>query len=175
MSGRSGKFSVRARALHWLTAMTIFIALPLGFSLSGASPAMMDTLYRAHWSFGLLALCLAVLRVANRISGDHPGEYAELTRFEATLSSVIHKALYVLIVAVPMGGWAGKSAYGGAITVFGLFDMPPLLAQNTEIGERILAVHGVMAKLLSLCIILHIAGALKHAFVNRDGVLRRMM
>lgn len=168
-------YSARARALHWTTALAVFAAIPLGLSLERASPETMDMLYRAHWSIGFLALLLAVLRIANRLAGDHPGDYPGLTRFEATLSSVVHKALYVLIVAVPLLGWLGKSAYGGAITVFGLFDLPPLMAQNTPLGERLLGVHGLAAKLLILCIVLHVAGALKHAVINRDGVLRRML
>lgn len=175
MKAQSAKFSTLAIALHWSTALAIFIAIPLGLSLERATPQTMDMLYRAHWSFGLLALFLAALRIANRFRGDHPGDYPGLTRFEATMSSIVHKALYLLIIAVPLLGWLGKSAYGGAITVFGLFDVPPLLSQNTSLGERILGAHGVAAKLLILCIVLHIAGALKHALINKDGVLRRML
>ncbi|HRJ70394.1 MAG TPA: cytochrome b [Beijerinckiaceae bacterium] len=168
-------YSPLARRLHWLTALAIVVAFPLGVALDKASPAMMDTLYRAHWSFGLLALFLAVPRVANQLRGDTPGRYPGLTRFEAVASSIVHKLLYLLILAVPLAGWLGKSAYGGAITVFGLFDMPALLSQNQTLGERILTVHTSLAKLLALCIVLHVAGALKHAFINRDGVLKRML
>lgn len=174
MTSASVSFSRLARVLHWLTALAIIIAFPLGMALERAAPAMMDVLYRAHWSFGLLALALAVPRVLNRLRGDYPGDYPGLTRLEATASSIIHKLLYVLMIAVPLGGWLGKSAYGGPIAVFGLFDMPALLAQDQALGERILGVHKAMAKLLALCILLHVAGALKHAFINRDGVMRRM-
>lgn len=174
MSQAQHSFSPLARRLHWLTALAIFITFPLGMALERAAPAMLDMLYRAHWSFGLLALFLALPRIANRLRGDHPGDYPGLTRFEATASSVIHKLLYVLMVAVPVGGWLGKSAYGGPITVFGLFDMPALLAQDQALGERILGVHTAMAKLLALCILLHVAGALKHRFITRDGVMQRM-
>ena len=175
MSEAFRPFSPLSQLLHWATALAIFIAFPLGLSLERAAPALTDTLYRLHWSFGLLVLALAVPRIVNRLWGHHPGPYPDLTRFEAMASSVVHKLLYVLMVAVPLGGWLGKSAYGGAITVFGLFDMPALLAHDEALGERILGVHKAGARLLALCVLLHVAGALKHAFINRDGVMQRML
>ena len=175
MNASPERYSSASIILHWMNAAAIFAAIPLGISLEHAPAAWTDTLYRLHWSFGLMALAIVFCRMANRAGSKPPAAYASLTRLEFVLSSIIHRVLYILLLIVPTLGWAGKSAYGGKITVFGLFDMPAILTQNTARGEQILAVHGIAAKLLILCIILHVVGALNHALIKRDGVLRRML
>ena len=169
------RYSASSITLHWLMFLVIATAVALGMSLSRAAEGWGDTLYRLHWSFGLAALGLAVVRLFNRLVMGTPPEHPTLTRLESVVSTFVHRALYVLMLVVPMLGWLGKSAYGGAITVFGLFNMPALLAQNEALSKKLLGAHGMAVKLLMLCIALHIAGALNHALIKRDGLIWRML
>ena len=169
------RYSAAAIALHWLMLVVIACAVGFGLSLDHAPDGWGDTLYRLHWSFGLTALALAILRLGNRLIAGAPAEHPTLTRLESVLSSLVHKALYGLMLLVPLLGWLGKSAYGGAITVFGLFNMPALLAQNEALAKKLLGAHEIAVKLFMLCLVLHIAGALNHALIKRDGLILRMM
>lgn len=169
------RYGAPAIALHWLVAITLAITIPLGMMLEHPPQGWGDTVYRLHWSFGILALCLGGLRLINRLGAPAPAPYAGLTPWEKTLSSLTHLALYALLIIVPVLGWAGKSAYGGAITVFGLFDLPALVAQNEAAAKTLLGLHKLAVKGLIFFAVLHVVGALFHAIVRRDGVMARMM
>jgi cytochrome b561 len=169
------RYPARSIALHWLVVLVLAATFPLGMALSRAPDGWGDTLYRLHWSFGLLALALAFLRTANRLIGGAPAPHPGLTRLESVLSNLVHKALYLLLLLAPLLGWLGKSAYGGPITVFGLFDMPALLPPSEALAKTFLGAHKIVVKLLMACIVLHVAGALNHLFIKRDGLLLRMM
>ena len=161
--------------LHWLTVLLILAAFALGVSMTRAPEGWGDTLYRLHWSCGATVLFLTVLRVINRVVAGVPVPYAGLTRIEAVLSKAVHHALYVLLFVVPILGWLGKSAHGGDITIFGLFNLPPLIGQDEVLSKRLLGVHKITVMLLVLTAGLHVAGALNHALIKRDGVLARML
>lgn len=175
MSTSANRYSLRSILLHWITVIAIFAAVGLGLRLEHPPEGWGDTLYRLHWSFGMTVLFLVVLRVINRLKTPPPAPYAGLTPMERKLSVSVHHLLYVLMVVVPVLGWLGKSAYGGPITIFGLFDMPALLSPNEDTAKRLLGLHKIAVKVLMLTIALHIAGALNHALIKRDGVLRRML
>ena len=167
-------YSAPARFFHWLTVALIAIVVALGSQLEHPPPGWGDTLYRLHWSFGMTILFVTIARLAWRIVNGAPPDYPGLTPFERIASHAVHHTLYALLFIVPVIGWLGKSAYGGDITYFGLFNMPALLPHNEALGTRILWWHGVVVKLMMACVVLHVAGALMHLFVKRDGVFRRM-
>jgi len=171
----AARYSHTSIALHWITVVFLIAVFGLGMTLEHPPEGWGDALYRLHWSFGLSVLAISLLRLANRLARGAPAPYAGLTRLEAWLSAFVHKALYVLLIAAPLLGWLGKSAYGGAITVFGLFDMPALLGQNEELAKRFLGAHKLVVKLLFAVVALHVAGALNHALIRKDGVLARML
>ena len=169
------RYRMSAILLHWLTVLAILCAVPLGKMLEHPPQGWGDTLYRLHWSFGMLVLYLWVFRFANRIIGGAPPPYEGLTSMEKLLSGVVHLALYALLFLAPLLGWLGKSAYGGEITVFGLFNMPRLLGQDEALAKQLLGFHKLAVKALIACILLHVAGAMNHLIIRRDGVMRRML
>lgn len=169
------RYSTTSIALHWITFLVIFGAILMGMQLEHPPEGWGDTLYRLHWSFGLTALALLILRVLNKLLLGAPPPYAGLTPVERTLSQAVHHFLYLLMLMVPLLGWLGKSAYGGPISVFGLFTVPALLAPDERLAKLFLGAHKLAVKALIACILLHVAGALNHALIKRDGVLARML
>jgi cytochrome b561 len=165
--------------IHWLTAIAVLVALPLGIIIGNApegsfSSATQDTLYNAHRSFGMLVLALAVLRVISRARNGTPPPAASLTKFERIASVSAHHLLYILIFLVPLLGWLGTALFGAPITVFHLFTIPPGLPTNQPLASWVFLLHQIGAILMTLIVAAHVAGAVKHAF-KRDGVFSRMM
>lgn len=174
MTDAPARYSSPSILLHWVFVLVMAATVPLGASLSRAPEGWGDTLYRLHWSFGMTALALALLRLANRLIHPPPLPHPTLTPLESTLSNLVHKALYLLMIVVPVLGWLGKSAYGGEITIFGLFAMPALVSQDEALAKTLLGLHKIAVFAFIGTIGLHVAGALNHALIKRDGVLARM-
>jgi len=90
-------------------------------------------------------------------------------------SEITHRLLYLLVILVPLSGWLMSSAKGFQTVLFGVFPIPDLLSKNPPLGAALEQVHWTLNKMLLAAIALHIAAALKHAIVDRDGVLQRML
>jgi cytochrome b561 len=168
-------YSGIAKTLHWLMALVILSALPIGIALDKVPEGpIQNTLYDIHRSLGACVLFLALIRLAYRVTQGAPPPEPTLTAFERIVSHAVHMLLYVLMIAVPIGGWAATSAYGAPVVVFWLFELPPLLSKNEHLSEQLFALHKIGALTLGALVVLHIAGALMHGVVKRDGVLARM-
>lgn len=83
--------------------------------------------------------------------------------------------MYALFFIVPLLGWAYSSASGFQIVVFGVLPLPDLLSANKELAETIKPLHGLAAWALCALVVLHVAAALKHQFIDRDGLIGRML
>lgn len=172
------RYGFTARLLHWVIAAFVVCMIPLGLYMVARGEttnfdAVTGSLYSLHKLLGFLVLWLIVLRVLVRLRRGAPPPVATLTPFERMASHAVHAALYLLLLVVPLLGWAGISAYP-ALNVFELFDLPAILSPDEGLAKRILGLHGLLAQLLGLLAALHIAAALRHRFIKRDGVMRRM-
>ncbi len=160
-------------ALHWLLTLLLVAALAIGtFALKtvpNGSPDKIDAL-RGHMIAGGLILLLTLLRLAVRLKTAHPAPastgYALLDR----LAPATHWALYGLVLLMAGSGVAMSVLAGLPGIVFGGVGSLPV--NFDALPPR--AVHGIVAKLLMLAMALHIAAALYHQFVRRDGLLARM-
>ncbi len=178
-----------ARLLHWATAGVILFLLGLGFYMvevlsSTDSETLLErfALTQTHKSWGVAAFALAMLRLIWRVLNPTPTLPEGMTPLERTLAHGGHIALYICMFAMPISGWLMASAsplqdtYGIKNMVFGLFEMPdPFVPGSAELDEVLKAIHFYVALALVLLILGHIAASLKHALINRDGVLRRML
>jgi cytochrome b561 len=168
-------YSATAKTFHWLMVIVIFTTIPIGISLERLPEgSFQNTMFDVHRSLGAVILFLALLRLANRLVRGTPRPDRSLAPHERILSGLVHKTLYLLMIVVPLLGWAATSAYGAPVTVFWLFELPPLLAKNQGLATTLFTVHKVAALTMGGLILLHIAGALMHAF-RRDGVVSRML
>ena len=174
----SARYSFAARLLHWIVAAFVICMIPLGLYMvsRGAATnfdAVTGRLYDLHKLAGFTVLWLIVLRLFVRIRRGAPPPVETLTPPERIASNAVHHVLYVLLLVVPVLGWAGISAYP-ALSIFGLFNLPAILPADEPLANKILSVHGLLAQGLGILALIHIAAALRHRFIKRDGVLRRM-
>jgi cytochrome b561 len=179
MASPRSTFTPLQRVLHWTHALLIFVAAPLGLAVGQAQPGAYDEatlgrLYDLHRSFGALVLALAAVRLAVRAAQGAPAPLATWTRFERVGSRVVATLLYVLVVLVPLLGWAATSAYRADVSVFDLFVLPPIAPEDRALSETLFAWHGAGASALTALVALHVGAALHHRFVKRDGTFERM-
>jgi cytochrome b561 len=165
-----------AQLLHWLivlfivaqfTLATLFEQLPAG--------AKKLTLLSRHKSIGITILMLALVRLAWRWSNPTPTLPDTLKPYERTLARLTHALLYVLLFAVPLSGWLMSSARGFPVSWFGFLQLPDLVPKNKALYEALLTTHGILAWTLGIVATVHLVAALKHHFVLKDDVLRRML
>ena len=132
-------------------------------------------LLASHKSVGITILSLVILRLAWRWLNEHPPLPENLKRYEQALARFTHVALYTLLFAMPLSGWTMSSARGFPVSWFGFFQLPDLVPKSRPLYDALLAIHHSLAWVLFVVIGLHVAGALKHHFVHKDDVLRRML
>lgn len=175
-TGTQIEYSPIAKFLHWTIAACVIFLIPAGLVM--ANVPGLDTLYNLHRSVGATVLALMTARIGYRLVHGAPAPASSLTSFERFASQAAHIALYILLVVIPIAGWAGASSYGAKIMVFGLFELPPIAAvdttENKQVATQILQVHGYLALLATGIIAVHVGAALRHYFIKRDGVLQRM-
>jgi len=128
-----------------------------------------------HKSVGITILAVAVLRIIWRFRHSPPALPAAMPSWQATASSVSHWSLYALLFAVPMTGWLMSSASAYSVSWFNLFQLPDFVAPNPELKDVFEETHEVLAKLLLVIASVHVGAAAKHAVVDKDGVMQRMV
>ncbi len=171
-------YSGGAMILHWLIATLIALNIFAGwYSTTLEGPARFFVLGN-HKSFGIIILLLTVARILWRLSHPAPPLPDTLKAWEAALAKVTHFLFYVLMLAVPMAGWAYSSSFlkGAPVSIFGLVNFPGLPFSGDKATTGLFAeVHETLAFTMLALMALHVLAALKHTFVDRDGTLRRMV
>ena len=180
-TGASGAvYSPTARRLHWWTVVFLLVQIPLGFAMAYRGndldiwDGLTNALYSSHKLIGLLFLLLIVTRLVYRITNGAPRDEPTLNAFEKFASHATHWTLYALLLAVALGGLIGVSYYD-ARDVFGIFSIPAFTKKDTDFAAVIFTWHKYGAIAILLLAGLHIAAALMHYFVKKDGVLSRML
>src|SRR4051812_43123168 len=167
------KFTAASRMFHWLTAVLIFAALLIGFTmvtwLAGYSVLRM-----IHMSIGILVLVVVVLRILNRVRHHPPAWPSTIGRLEGRVVIWSERALYALMLAQPLVGWAMVSATGKPVRVFGVLRLPRIAPFDIHVYSVLRETHSVLAYLLVVVVAAHVSAVLAHSIVLRDGVLRRM-
>lgn len=173
MSESQERYNRGARALHWIIALLIIANLASGFFHEALSDAI--RLIPLHKATGMTILALSVARILWRFTWRHPAYPATVTRWEALAARSVQAIFYALMIVMPVTGWIIASAGKYPLSWFGLFDLPklPVTREGTAyaIGHP---AHELLGWLFLGLVILHVAAALRHHFILRDGVLRRM-
>ncbi len=168
-------YGVLARALHWLMALLIFALLGLGLYMTGLPDGDPKWgWYDLHKSLGVVVFALLLVRLLWRRMSPPPPLPATLHPHEQLLAHAGHALIYVAILLLPLTGYL-DSAWGGFhLSLFGWFDIPLAFGKDQAKFEITVAVHRWTAYTLMALLGAHIAAALKHHFLDRDDVLRRM-
>lgn len=169
-------YPASSKWLHWLVAASVLTTIPVAIAMGRiASGPMQNTLFNLHKSLGILILVLMIARIANRFIVGAPAPDPTLKPWERAASSAVHGSLYVLLIGMAIMGYVANSAYGASTPFFGLFDLPPVVAKNEPLSERLFFFHRWTGYLVGALAAMHIAAALQHYFIRRDGVLQRML
>ncbi|TAG26261.1 MAG: cytochrome [Rhodobacterales bacterium] len=175
-------FGTVTRVFHWLTALLILTAIPLGVIANqlpydtSEALAVKAQLFSVHKTLGVAAFLLGIGRILWALFERHPAPLHPERRGEITLASAVHWLLYISLVAVPLSGWVHHAAVTGFAPILWPFGQTlPFVPQSEAVGTAAGAAHWVFTKLLGLAILLHIAGALKHHLIDKDATLLRML
>ena len=196
MSQARARYSSVAIALHWAIALLILSMIPMGLWMTSAidntdSQALAYRVFQIHKSIGFLILALTVVRIVWRLTHRPPALPRTMKRWEAFAAGATHVAFYALLLALPLTGWLYVSA-GWAVSQdralevatswFGLFPIPHLpgvaelsIQMRRALAFQAMGAHSLMAWGAVVLIVLHVGAALKHQFVDRDGVLGHMV
>lgn len=173
------RYSAPAIGLHWLLAVLILASLGVGFYMTGLpfSPTRLK-LYNWHKWAGVTILLLSMARLVWRLTHRPPSLPAAITQAMPTWQQrayhATHYAMYALFFAVPLAGWAYSSMAGFPIVWFGVLPLPDFVPVDKEFAKTFKPVHAVLAYTLLALVALHISAALKHHFIDHDGLLARM-
>tara|TARA_R110000868_G_scaffold179832_1_gene420283 strand:+ start:716 stop:1249 length:534 start_codon:yes stop_codon:yes gene_type:complete len=160
--------------LHWLMAILLIGLLALGVYMVDLPISLQKLkMYGWHKEYGLLALALAMVRIVWRWVNLTP--QLSLPLLEKLAARSVHYAFYFFMFAMPITGWLLTSAAGLPASFFGLFVLPSLISPSDEWLLLFQAIHKWVGYGLIATIILHASAALKHHFINKDDILKRMI
>lgn len=177
------RYSASMRWLHWLRAGVVLGTLAIGVvmvNLPDELQIKFDVLYPNHKQLGLLALLLVAVALIVRVGSRVPRPHAGLAPWERALSKFVYCTLLLLLVAVPLMGYSMSSTFtqSDGVPFFFFGHVPELLPKNDQWFERFQLLHRISAYTLLGLLVLHIGGAIKHRFIDKDAqsdVLRRML
>ena len=183
------RYGAVTRTIHWLTALLIFAAFPLGLIAhdmaaqleqaaadeQAALIARTATLFSVHKTLGVAVVFVSVLRIAWGLSQRRPGLIKGDRRPEALAAETVHYLLYILLILVPVSGWVHHAATTGFAPILWPFGQGlPFVPQSETVATIATGLHWIFAWSLAGVLALHIGGALKHHVIDRDATLRRM-
>ncbi|SEN26738.1 Cytochrome b561 [Paracoccus alcaliphilus] len=168
-----------ARSLHWLTALIILANIVLGLVAVRLPMEALQTkfqLFSLHKTLGIAAFVVALLRIVWALTQPRPVPVHPERRLETFLAESMHWVLYAALVLVPLTGWIEHAATEGYAPILWPFGQGlPMVPKSPQVAEVMASIHHIFAWVLIGAIVLHVAGAMKHAVIDRDGVLARML
>jgi cytochrome b561 len=164
------------KTFHWTLAALVVGMLCLGLYMSDL-PNGLDKLklYNLHKSLGACVLFLVLCRIGWHAYSAKPPFVASLKAWEKISARAVHIFLYAAMIGMPLSGWFMSSAAGRSVSVFGLFALPDFVQPDKTLAQLLRETHETLADILIAAICLHVLGALKHHFLDRDATLRRML
>ncbi|MXP30055.1 cytochrome b [Porphyrobacter algicida] len=170
------RYSVVAMLFHWTIAVLVILNWRLAENAHHAKGAAGAALMGDHKAFGILILVLTLGRLLWRLGHPVPPLPTNYANWEKIVARTTHVIFYVLLIALPLGAWIANSLGGRSIDFFGWFTIPPLpIGQNKGLSREIFELHGTFGMILIYLVGLHILGALKHTFFDKDGGIFRML
>ncbi|WP_171240588.1 cytochrome b/b6 domain-containing protein [Ruegeria sp. HKCCA5491] len=178
------------KTFHWLTALLILTALPLGWIANDIAHAIYDPtvptteddiaraarLFSMHKTVGITVFFVALARILWAFSQTKPGLLNADNKPEAFAAETVHWLLYGSLVLVPLTGWAHHAAAEGFAPILWPFGQNlPFVPKSAHLAELTASLHWLFVWTLAGSLVLHIAGALKHHVVDKDSTLRRML
>jgi len=168
------RFNVIQRSLHWLMAVCIVAMLFIGVGMVSTVMPKYVPLLATHKTLGIVVLVLALARLAVRARYGSPPLPADLPQPMKVAARLSHYALYALMIAMPLIGWGMLSAGAYPIVLYGNIRLPAILPPSDSLHTLLWNAHYYLAFAFFALVLLHLAAALFHAFIRRDGVFESM-
>lgn len=161
--------------LHWIIAACVIANIAIVELTENASRTVRGDWLGTHKALGITVLVLTIGRIAWRLGHKPPPQPATMKRWEVALSKSVHFLFYFLLLALPLTGWIFTSTGGRGIDFFGLFGIPALpVGDSKSLHDSVEDIHKLMGNAMLYLGILHILEALKHQYVDRDGLIGRL-
>lgn len=170
----SKAYTFTRKCLHWVIAFLAIFLLGLGLYMVRQPPTPITfERYDLHKSLGVLLLFLALIRSILVLKEGNPPLL--LPKLQRILAKAVHGSLYLLLLLMPLSGWLMSNAGNHPISFFGFFELPALVNPNTTLKILFHALHEWLAYFLIVLIVFHTLAALKHHFIDKDDILKRML
>lgn len=170
------------KAFHWLTALLIFTVIPLGIIANGIPLDTSEQIAQKAWLFslhktvGITIFFVALARILWALSQPKPLPLHPDRKAETFLAAVAHWTLYASLLLVPLTGWIHHAATTGFAPIYWPFGQSlPLVPKDDGVAHTFASLHIIFERVLVVSLFLHIAGALKHVFIDKDVTLKRML
>lgn len=178
---QTAAYGTVTKTFHWLTALLILTVVPLG-AIANRLPyetneqlAFKAQLFSFHKTLGLIVFAVALARIIWALTQTKPAALHPERKLETMLADLVHWLLYISLVAVPLTGWIHHAATEGfAPVLLPISQDLPLVPNDESVAKLFAGLHWVWSKIMVGALLLHVAGALKHQFVDKDTTLRRM-
>jgi cytochrome b561 len=170
-------YSGPAIALHWLIALLIICGFSIGWIMTdipGFTPAKLKYFSWHKW-IGVTVFALAVARLLWRATHRAPALDSATPAWQKAAAHLVHGVLYVLMLAIPLSGYFYSSAAGIQVVYLGIVPLPTLIGPDQALKASLRTVHVLLNYTLLTLVVMHVLAALKHQFVDRDGLLARMV
>ncbi|MFB0613313.1 cytochrome b [Aurantiacibacter poecillastricola] len=169
-------YSAVAMIFHWTIAVLVILNWRLAENAEHASREQAMAIFADHKAIGITILVLTLGRLAWRLTHKWPPLPSNYAGWEKMLARTTHVIFYILLVGLPLGGWLANSFNGREVEYFGLFTIPALpVGENEGLADSIYDVHSLGGQIIIYLVALHILGALKHTFIDKDGGIARML
>lgn len=175
----SDRYGIISKFFHWIIALLVFAQFYLILWERYVLPekSLLANIYISgfHKPIGILILILVILTLLWKMFNPRPGYLPNMPNWEKITARATHALLYILLIIMAMSGFIMSSAAGKPPNLFGLYQFPMLIEQNKILSDFFFKVHAISGYCLVALITLHILAALKHHFIDRDNILKRML
>ena len=169
MDAQNQGYGAVARALHWLMAALMILQW-----FSGEESKTFGGM-SFHFSLGLTLMLLVLIRLGWRVTHPVPALPSSAPAWERTVARLMHLSWYLLMLALPLSGILYRQFRGKTTSWFGLADLPAWLSPDKYWAHQSEDIHKILGTVFLVLLTLHVVAALKHHFIDRDGVLRGML
>lgn len=175
-TANQSRYSKGAMLFHWVIAIAVIVNWRLVEAAEHLTGEEKGWWMGHHKALGITILVLTVGRLLWRWTHPVPALPSEMVAWERILARTVHIIFYVLLIGLPLGGWLGVSYFGGSVDIWGLLTVPGLPVGFSEAtGKTIIGLHKTGGEVFIYLIGLHILGALKHTFYDKNGGIFRML
>lgn len=172
-------YTPTAKVIHGITALLVLLNIAWGLHMEHfpgykhGQPEWNDLLF-FHASIGALVFWLTLVRFVWRAKHRPPQEPAAIPAWQKTISSLVHRAFYLVLVALPVSGYVHRMAGNHPVSFWGVFNWPMLIDPSEPLRLLTDKIHVALAISLIALLVLHLGAVVKHTLIDRDGILKRM-